>query len=187
MGMNSIARSGGPQDEGCVRTTGYGGYAFFHILCFSITTSSSLQPTVMRVLCSVDEHVLLGYWIFITVTLDYWIQEMYIAIVEFKKFSGFAVLICRKNYWACMYKIYMCLSHTKRELLLKKTSFSSLRTLSLVKFSTITVLCMRRWIEKGCHAHMNLPPVKTQKKKIIEKNRVRPTGYWITGLLLYWE
>jgi len=125
MGMNSIARSGGPQDEGCVRTTGYGGYAFFHILCFSITTSSSLQPTVMRVLCSVDEHVLLGYWIFITVTLDYWIQEMYIAIVELKKFSGFAVLICRKNYWACMYKIYMCLSHTK------KGSCSSKKHLSL--------------------------------------------------------
>jgi hypothetical protein len=65
-------------------------------------------------------------------------------------------------------------------------SYSSHGILSHVKFNTITIVCMRRWVGKGCNVHMNLPPVKLWKRSL-RKIRATPTWYWITRLLLYWQ
>ena len=81
------------------------------------------------------------YWI--TRSLYYWIQNL----------SMYMVCYWKKNYQA----------PSKTQKVRKKThesSFCSLGILSLVKFSTITVLCVRWWVGKGCHAHVNLPSVK---------------------------
>ena len=107
----------------------------------------------------------------------------------------------------CTHISYDYLSHAASKI--KNSSRKNMKDFSLhlepsplVKFSTITVMCMRwqswkvmpcphkpatRNSEKIIDKNRACPhkPATRNSEKIIDKNRARIVGYWITGLLLY--
>jgi len=146
------------------------------------------------------------YWI--SESMHYWIYISITGLHEKKIIDKKDVYMA--CYWiqACTWhvtgkkQIYQTASKTQKVTKHSWTSFIFLGTLSFMKFSTITVMCMRwqswkvmpcphkpatRNSEKIIDKNRACPhkPATRNSEKIIDKNRARTAGYWITGLLLY--